>query len=131
MNVAKKVAGAAALLARPAASSGQSCGRDGGVTVPDLGWDDLQCEHCNISITRRHVYYDFATEPRLAGITAPGEGRLREGDVLVAVDGHLITTDEAADRLAAVRRGDRVRLTVRRGGRTQSADVVAGERCLE
>src|SRR3954467_12839876 len=102
MNVAKKGAATPPLLALPAASSGQACGRDGGVTVPDLGWDDLHCEHCNISITRRHVYYEFATEPRLGGIPGPGEGRLREGDVLVAVDGHLITTDEAADRLSAV-----------------------------
>jgi len=132
MNIAKKVAVTAALLALPAASSGQACGRDGGgITVPDLGWNGLDCAHCDISITRRHVYYEFATEPRLAGITSPGEGRLRTGDVLVAVDGHLITTDEAGERLSAVRRGDRVRLTVRRGGRTQAVDVVAGERCLE
>ncbi|SOD02017.1 PDZ domain-containing protein [bacterium JGI 053] len=131
MNIAKKAAVTAALLALPAASPGQACGRDGGVTVPDLGWDRISCEHCNINITRRHVYYEFATEPRLSGISGPGEGRLREGDVLVAVDGHLITTDEAADRLSAVRRGDRVGLTVRRGGRTQNVDLVAGERCLE
>ncbi|HEV7589662.1 MAG TPA: PDZ domain-containing protein [Longimicrobium sp.] len=131
MGIAKKVAFTAALLALPGASAGQACGRDGGLTVPDLGWDDIRCQHCNINISRRHVRYEFATEPRLAGISGPGEGRLREGDVLVAVDGHLITTDEAGDRLSAVRRGDRVRLTVRRAGRTQNVDVVAGERCLE
>src|SRR5688572_17803968 len=133
MGIAKKVAITAALLAMPAAApaQGNACTRNGGVTVPDLGWDRIGCEHCTINVSPRRVQYRFGTEPRLSGIDGPGEGRLREGDVLVAVDGDLITTDEAGDRLATVRRGERVRLTVRRAGRTHNVDVVAGERCLE
>lgn len=132
MGITRKLAVTAALLAMPAvaASQGRACGRNG-TTVQDLGWDELRCEHCTINITPRHVIYRFGTEPRVDEVSAAGEGRLREGDVLVAVDGHLITTEEAVDRIAEIRRGDRVRLTVRRGGRTQDVAVTTGERCME
>jgi hypothetical protein len=131
MGIAKKAAITAALLALPGASPGQACGRNGGVTVPDLGFGDIDCEHCTININPRRVTYYFATEPRLGDIDGPGRGLLREGDALVAVDGRLITTEDASERLSTVRRGERVRLTVRRGGRTQDVTVVAGQRCLE
>ncbi|HVG46229.1 MAG TPA: PDZ domain-containing protein [Longimicrobium sp.] len=133
MGIAKKVAITAALLALPAASSGQggTCGRNGGIRTPDLGFSTISCEHCTIDQSPRRVTYRFGTEPRVGGISAAGRGKLREGDVLVAVNGDLITTEEATDRLSNTRRGERVRLTVRRGGRTQAVDVVAGEHCVE
>jgi hypothetical protein len=84
-----------------------------------------------IEVSPSHSRYRFSTEPRLFGIRGPGAGRLRDGDVLAAIDGRLITTDEAGDRMATVRRGERVRLTVRRAGRTQDVDVTAGQRCIE
>src|SRR3954463_13312187 len=104
MGITKKLAMAAALLSLPGAAPGQTCGRDG-VTVQDLGFGDVSCEHCTINVSPRGVNYRFATEPRLYEIHGPGEGRLREGDVLVAIDGRLITTEEGGDRMAAVRRG--------------------------
>ena len=133
MGIAKKAAITAALLALPAAAPGQggTCGRNGGTRVPDLGFTTISCEHCTIDQSPRHVSYRFGTEPRVGGISAAGRGKLREGDVLVAVNGDLITTEEASDRLSSTRRGERVRLTVRRAGRTQNVDVVAGEHCID
>jgi len=133
MGTTKRLVIAAALVALPAASAGQggACGRNGGTRVPDLGFSSFSCEHCTIDQSPGRVLYRFGTEPRVANITAAGRGRLREGDVLVAVDGDPITTMEASDRLSYTRRGEPVRLTVRRGGRTQEVDVVAGEECVE
>jgi membrane-associated protease RseP (regulator of RpoE activity) len=133
MNIAKKVAVTAALLALPVASAGQggTCGRNGGTRVADLGFTTISCEHCTIDQSPGHMSYQFGTEPRLIGISAAGRGKLREGDVLVAIDGDLITSEEASERLFDTRRGQRVRLTVRRAGRTQDVDVVAGEHCIK
>src|SRR5215212_4016136 len=133
MGTTKKLAIAAALLAMPAAAPGQggTCGRNGGTRVPDLGFTTISCEHCIIDQSPGHMSYRFGTEPRVGGISAPGKGKLREGDVLVAVNGDLITTEEASDRLYSTRRGQRVRLTVRRAGRTQDVDLVAAEHCIE
>jgi PDZ domain len=130
MGIAKKVALTAAMLALPAASSGQGSCRNGAARVPDLGFTTFSCDHCSIEQSPGRIRYRFGAEPRLRKISPTGEGRLREGDVLVAVDGDLITTAEGGERLIRAPRGQRVRLTVRRGGATQNVDVVAGERCV-
>lgn len=130
MGITKKLAMAAVLVALPGTAPGQTCGRNG-ITVPDLGFSEMGCEHCTINLTPRRLYYRFGTEPRLGGITSVAEGRLREGDVLVAVDGKLITTEDAATRIATVRRGERVRLTVRRGNRSEDVTVTARQQCME
>ncbi|HEX6746701.1 MAG TPA: PDZ domain-containing protein [Longimicrobium sp.] len=135
MGIARKLALTLtlALVGMPAAAPAQigSCGRGDGVVVPDLGFNDIRCNHCSIEFSPERSRYRFSTEPRIHGIHGTGSGRLREGDVLVAVDGSPITTNEAGDRMATVRRGERVRLTVRRGGRTHDVEVTAGQRCME
>ena len=74
----------------------------------------------------------FGAEPRITGVRAggPAAGRLREGDVLVRVDGKPITTREGARRLGEIRPGERVRLAVRRGGRVEEVTIEAGGRCI-
>src|SRR4051794_33659283 len=117
MGTTKKLVIAAALLALPAAAPGQgACGRNGGTRVPDLGFGSISCEHCTIDQSPGRVLYRFGTEPGVSNTPEAGGGRLREGDVLVAVSGDPIPTREASDRLSFTRRGERVRLTVRRGG---------------
>lgn len=134
MKIARNLAAVAALVLAPAAATSAgaqgACAGGKGVVVPDLGWRDLDCTHCLIQFSPNARRYRFGTEPRIGDISGPGAGRLRDGDVLVAVDGRLITTDEAGDRLASVRPGERVRLSVRRGGQVQTVEVTAGERCL-
>lgn len=56
-------------------------------------------------------------------------GRLRPGDVVTAMDGADVTEPEGARRLASLEPGQRVTLTVRRGGRTRSVELVAGSIC--
>jgi PDZ domain len=132
MKITRELAAAALLLVLPASAAAQqrTCGPEGrGYVVPDLGWTDWSCDHCSINLANGVLSYTFRSEPRIRGIQGPGEGRLRENDVLVAVDGELITAS-GARRLAAMQRGEEVRLTVRRDGRTRDVGVRAGERCM-
>lgn len=77
------------------------------------------------------VRYRFRTEPIVGGVRAggPAVGRLREGDVLVAVDGALITTPEGWSRLERIEPGDRVTIGVRRDGREIDVTIVADRYC--
>jgi hypothetical protein len=131
MRTTIRIGMAAALVALPAAGWAQRCGENGR-RVPDLGYEAIWCSHCKMVYDDNGPKeYDFASEPTIGRITSVGEGKLRDRDVLVAVDGTLITTDEGAQRLVRVRRGDAVRLTVRRDGRTRDVEIRAGERCME
>jgi len=99
-----------------------------------LGIGEYRCVggSCAINMRSGDPYaHSFSTEPRLADIDARGPGRevLREGDVLVAIDGTLITTAEGGRRLGSVKPGDDVRLTLRRRGREIDAHVTAVESC--
>jgi hypothetical protein len=59
----------------------------------------------------------FMAEPTIGAVDpdGPSYGRLREGDVLVAVDGRLITTRAGGERFSSISPGEAVELTVRRG----------------
>ena len=128
---ARYVAAAALALAAAVPASGQRCE---GVRVVDYGFDRLACVDCSFHSDERggRQLMQFEGEPTLGEIRegGPGEGRLREGDVLVAVDGQLITTAAGSRRFSTARPGERVNLSVRRGGRVQVVSVVAQERCL-
>jgi len=122
----------AALLALPATGWAQGRCGENGTRVPDLGYEAIWCSHCKMAYDDNGPKeYDFTSEPTIGRITSVGEGKLRDRDVLVAVDGNLITTGQGATRLVRVRRGDNVRLTVRRDGRTRDVEIRAGERCME
>lgn len=74
--------------------------------------------------------HTFTVEPQLAHVSSngPAHGRLRDGDVVVAVDGALITTAEAGRALANPVVGHPIRFRVRRSGAVIETDVtpVAG-----
>lgn len=132
MRMTRRIGMAAALLALPATGWAQGRCGENGIRVPDLGYAGMACRHCTIQFDENGPkHFDFSAEPSISRITAPGEGKLRSGDVLVAVDGNLITTEQGARRLVDVRRGEAVRLTVRRDGRTRDVEIRAGERCME
>ncbi|HUF89738.1 MAG TPA: PDZ domain-containing protein, partial [Gemmatimonadota bacterium] len=71
----------------------------------------------------------FTTEPRVHAVEPPAARILELGDVIVAVDGKLSTTREAARRLARVEPGDRVRLRIRRDGTEREVTVTAIPSC--
>ena len=74
----------------------------------------------------RGFAHDFSTEPRVRGLeeNSPAWGKLQEGDILVAVDGVLITTREGGRRLANLTPNRPVKLRVRRGGQEMDVAVV-------
>lgn len=73
----------------------------------------------------------FGAEPSVRGVMAggPADGALRAEDVIVAVDGFLITTEEGGRRLTHVSPGQPVALTIRRDGDERTVKVTAGSKC--
>jgi membrane-associated protease RseP (regulator of RpoE activity) len=68
----------------------------------------------------------FSTEPRIRGLVdgGPADGKLMDGDVLIAIDGVLITTREGGRRLANLKPGDPVTLRIRRDRREMDVTLV-------
>lgn len=85
---------------------------------------------CAFETTWDGPAFRFTTEPRLRAIdpAGPADGRLVEGDVLVAVDRLLITSPGGGRLLAALPESG-VRLTVRRGDRLVEVDVLPVASC--
>lgn len=99
-----------------------------------LGIGEFRCVggSCAVNMRTGDPYaHSFSTEPRLGDIDrdGPGGGILRDGDVLVAIDGTLITSAEGGRKLGSLRPGDDVRLTLRRGGREIDARLTAESSC--
>lgn len=99
----------------------------------DLGYTGTECHGCTIS--GKHLAgepdIEFAAEPVLSGIRkdGPADGKLQEGDLLVAIDGQAITTREAAVHLSWLKPNDPVRLTVRRFGVLVELEIRPAPRC--
>jgi membrane-associated protease RseP (regulator of RpoE activity) len=124
------VAGGLAVAVGPALAQ---CSR-GMPAFGSLGIGEFRCVggSCTVNMRTGDPYaHSFSTEPRLADIDrdGPGAGILREGDVLVAVDGTLITSAEGGRKLGSIEPGDDVRLTLRRGGREIEARLTAESSC--
>ena len=77
-----------------------------------IGITGLECNNCEMSSEAMR----FSTEPRITGV-APGSigsGQLRAGDVIMSVNGSLITTSEGGSKLANLKPGQRLTLVIRR-----------------
>lgn len=87
---------------------------------------------CNCVIRRakgsESAVWEFNDPPEVysveAGSPADGAG-LRRGDVLLEIDGIELTTDEGGRLFGAVKPGQEVQFTYRRGGETLSAAITA------
>lgn len=117
------------LLIHPLQASAQC--PDGRPPHIDPGIPPLVCRGGECELNRsdaRGTYHVFTVEPVVydPGLSA---GSLRDDDVIVAVDGALISTREAGERLAGVRHGEVVVLRIRRNGREESVRLVARARC--
>lgn len=73
----------------------------------------------------------FSVEPRVWELSEPARGRLKDGDILVAIDGTLITTGGGGRKLASVVPGQSVELRVRRGKNERTVRLTAAEGCDE
>src|SRR5215831_13922749 len=99
-----------------------------GRMAPYFGWDVTECNNCVI----RGSYFEYLQEPVISSIRSdgPAAGRLREHDLLVAVDGFAITTPEAWHRLRDVKPGEEVRFTASNGGVTRDETIRVSCRCV-
>lgn len=107
---------------------------EGHPVTGDIGLSHLLCvgSSCSVNLrTDRGYVHDFSTEPRIRGLeeNGPARGKLQEGDILVAVDGALITTREGGRRLANLTPGKPVTLRVRRGAQEMDVTVVPRPGC--
>jgi hypothetical protein len=99
-----------------------------GAAASYFGWKSTECGNCAVYGS----YLEYMTPPRIRDIEAggPADGRLRENDVLLAVDGAAITTAAAWHRLRDARAGEHVRFRMERGRDTVETTVVATEHCV-
>lgn len=122
---------AAMLGAAPTAAQSGSCDGGRGGLMTDLGFENLRRSAQPVR-GGQPGEVRFHTEPRITGVRAngPAAGKLRDGDVLVALDGRAISTDEGARRYRQIRPGERVLFSVRRDGRVAEVAITAMGRCI-
>lgn len=109
----------------------------GQLTFGTVGIAELTCRSCRLGLSLRTDsglgarFWDFRSEPTIGRVTAgsPAAGKLRAGDVITAVDGHLITTREGGMRYGALVPGTPATLGVRRGSRDLSVTVTPVGEC--
>jgi hypothetical protein len=112
-------------LARECPQGSQSAG--------DLGLSGFSC-NCTHYISDEHPAdsrWQFNSEPTITGVKRDGaaNGKLRAGDVIVAIDGLLITTAEGGRHFAQLEPGAPVTLTVRRDGRELTVEITPDADC--
>lgn len=105
-----------------------------GRIVPDLGIAEFDCLACTLhGVTPAFPdgWIEFGAEPTLRQIRpgGPADGKIVDGDVLVAVEGMPITVEAAGQRFAAPPIGRPLRVTVRRAGRELTVTVVPAAHC--
>ena len=102
-----------------------------------IGYSGLEC-HCDFTYLKEDTggegqfFYHFRAEPVIRGAKpgGPADGKLRDGDVVTAIDGYLITTREGGKRFADPEVGRPLTLTVRRGGREVDVEIVPEWECM-
>ena len=104
----------------------------GAAAVGDLGVD-FDCQDCEVSYrsSSRTWRWRFRSEPTIKHVSpsGPSSDRLRSGDVLVSIDGRLITTRSGGARLADLEPGEPVTVSVRRNGRDVTTQVTPTAAC--
>jgi len=128
MRTMKLVCGITVLaLMAPAAAEAQCAG--GAARVPALGISLVQCD-CTISSSNPSAWR-FRTPPQVFDIVegSAAASVLREGDVIMQVNGRAITTAEGAAAFARIREGGSATLLIQRDGRTQTVALRRSEVC--
>lgn len=134
MRVLVLAAMALAGFVRVGAAGAQSACPEGRPLTGDLGIERYRCVGgaCEIwAESARGLTHVFTTEPRIDRLDpdGPAGDALQKGDVLVAVDGLLITSAAAGRRLANLEPGVAVELWIRRGDRDLEVRVVPVPGC--
>lgn len=105
--------------------------KDGLSPVGSLGITGISCDRCQFYTNGKVHQAVFWTEPTIENldVTNPAATLLRTGDVLVAVDGQLITTKEGSARFSALPPDQEARLRIRRDGRLMTLMVPVAAAC--
>lgn len=112
----------------------KQCG-PGAVVIGSLGYSGIECSSCSFTLhadgTDRQ--WKFRAEPVITGVKpgGPADGKLREGDVVVAIGGYLITTQEGGRLFGAITPGEPVVLRVRREGRESEVEITPVSECAK
>jgi hypothetical protein len=123
---------AALLPAGVAAQAGERLVCKGGVDpVGSLGITGISCDRCQFFTNGKVHRAVFWTEPTILDLDAsnPAASVLRKGDVLVAVDGQLITTRDGSARFSALPPDRPTRLRIRRDGQLVDLSVPVAAAC--
>jgi C-terminal processing protease CtpA/Prc len=116
---------ALAALAVPARGAwGQAVFSGSGGSGPDLGIGRMIAPYAIVHAAADWIQLGGEVELREIRPNGPAAGRVQDGDMLVAVDGALITTHAGSEHLFDAQPGRPLRLTIRRGGRDREVVVV-------
>jgi membrane-associated protease RseP (regulator of RpoE activity) len=121
------MAAAAAVAQQPAPCA------PGQVMITTLDISGIRCDNCTIfgSADPAEVRWEFGSEPVIEGdaFGVTGNARLLPGDVIVAIDGHLITTSEGGRRFGRPDPYRAADLRIRREGRELSVAIDPTTEC--
>lgn len=101
-------------------------------TTAAKGWLGVSGLACNCTVqTGGTPVWEFRSEPRVMDLVAgsPAAAALRPGDMIVAVDGVPITTEQAGRRFGAPEPSTPMVLTIRRNGRLQDVRITPDAVC--
>ena len=107
--------------------------RAGSVMVGSLGYSGIECSNCSFTVhadgTERQ--WKFRAEPVITGVKpgGPADGKLKAGDVIVAIGGYLITTQEGGRLFGSVPPGTPVTVRFRRDGREGQVEITPSAEC--
>jgi S1-C subfamily serine protease len=96
-----------------------------------MGISSFECTNCTMITDGSERTWDFSSEPIVQTVTpgSPVYGKIRPGDAIVAVDGHMITTGEGGRRFANMVPGQEVSVVVRSGNREKTVAVIPEPEC--
>ena len=88
-----------------------------------VGFDQFECKSCRMRRDPQTgmAYLEFNTQPVVRGVGTSGQ--LRDGDILLAVDGKSLLTPEGARLLATLPGGAQARFSIRRAGNSMTVMV--------
>lgn len=119
----------AALLLTATAAAAQ--GRGGPCTLGtelSYGISALDCLQCTVRSDGTDRWTEYGAEPVVRGVMRT-MNPIQQGDVIVAIDGKLITTSAGGRALSHPEAGRAARFMIRRGGRTTEINVMPGTPC--
>lgn len=96
-----------------------------------IGISSFECQNCRLYSSGDERVWNFSSEPVVRTVRpgSPADGKIREGDEIVAIDGQLITTGEGGRKFANLEPGQEIAVVVRSGNRERTVEMSAVGEC--